>query len=292
MTDTKEKRSRAGWSAAEDAQLFERAAAAQASGAPLKGVFEAVARDTGRRPNSIRNYYYARVRTDHSGVCRHSPAFVPFSETEAVLLLESVLTAQAAGESVRSCTLRLGGGDNRAMLRYQNKYRSLVKGNPALVREVLEDLAARGIPAADPYAPPAGKRRAGRPKKAAAADADGFDGVLADLSRVDGLDIASFLHALGTLALSAVHGAEASRTLARRADETQALHGEIDRLKAELAAGRERTRTLLGYFQQLVRVNTEFLTGNSIKSADLSAYMRELRQNLESCGSLVLERQQ
>ena len=41
---------RAGWSSGEDALLFERAAAAQAAGRPLKAVFDDVARQTGRRP--------------------------------------------------------------------------------------------------------------------------------------------------------------------------------------------------------------------------------------------------
>ena len=99
-------RPHAGWNAAENALLFEQAARAQAEGAPLKAVFDDVARQTGRRPNSVRNYYHARVK-EGGGTYRHTPAFIPFTEAETRALLEAVLSAQAAGESVRACTLRL-----------------------------------------------------------------------------------------------------------------------------------------------------------------------------------------
>lgn len=141
---------RAGWSSGEDALLFERAAAAQAAGRPLKAVFDDVARQTGRRPNSVRNYYYARVK--QGGGCRHAPAFVPFTEPETRALLEAVLAAQAAGESVRACTLRLGGGDQSAMLRYQNKYRSTIRTRPELVRRVMQRLSEEGVAYVSPYA--------------------------------------------------------------------------------------------------------------------------------------------
>ena len=52
----------AGWSDAESNLLWETADEAQQQGLPLKSVFERIAEKTGRRPNSIRNYYYAQVR--------------------------------------------------------------------------------------------------------------------------------------------------------------------------------------------------------------------------------------
>ena len=53
---------RSGWSEAENHLLWETADEAQQQGLPLKVVFERIAEQTGRRPNSIRNYYYAQVR--------------------------------------------------------------------------------------------------------------------------------------------------------------------------------------------------------------------------------------
>ena len=53
---------RTGWSDDESRLLWETADEAQQQGLPLKAVFERIAEKTGRRPNSIRNYYYAQVQ--------------------------------------------------------------------------------------------------------------------------------------------------------------------------------------------------------------------------------------
>ena len=109
----------------------------RAAGLPLKTVFERVAAKTGRKPNSIRNYYYARVKESGRAASEalHSAAFVPFSEEEMRMLMRTVLTEQAKGVSVRACTLAMGKGDTKTMLRYQNKYRSLLRTNPAFVKK-------------------------------------------------------------------------------------------------------------------------------------------------------------
>ncbi|MBQ6145450.1 MAG: hypothetical protein IJI82_00340, partial [Clostridia bacterium] len=71
--------------------------------------------------------------------------------------------ARSAGESVRACTLRIAEGDTRRMLRYQNKYRALLKSRPALVDRARRELQEQGGKVFDPYAPaPAGP---GRPRK-------------------------------------------------------------------------------------------------------------------------------
>ena len=53
---------RSGWSDYENKLLWETADEAQQQGLPLKAIFERISEKTGRRPNSIRNYYYAQVR--------------------------------------------------------------------------------------------------------------------------------------------------------------------------------------------------------------------------------------
>ena len=54
---------RNGWSEQETEELMEQARRAREEGRPLREVFEATAFRTGRKPNSIRNYYYARSRS-------------------------------------------------------------------------------------------------------------------------------------------------------------------------------------------------------------------------------------
>ena len=135
---------RAGWSESENKLLWETADEAQQQGLPLKTVFEQIARQTGRRPNSIRNYYYAQVRTREDGGS-HTARFVPFTQEEVDWLMEQVLIARAAGQSVRSCLQKLSGGDHSLMLRYQNKYRAVIKSRPEYVRTLVEKLNGEGI---------------------------------------------------------------------------------------------------------------------------------------------------
>ena len=135
---------RTGWSDTESQLLWETADEAQQQGLPLKAVFEQIARQTGRRPNSIRNYYYAQVRAHDDGKAR-AARFVPFTQQEVDWLMEQVLTARAEGQSVRACLQKLADGDHSLMLRYQNKYRAVIKNRPEYVQEMVERLNAQGV---------------------------------------------------------------------------------------------------------------------------------------------------
>ena len=135
---------RTGWSESENQLLWETADEAQQQGLPLKAVFEQIAKKTGRRPNSIRNYYYAQVR-EHENGQPHAARFVPFTHEDVDWLMEQVLTARAEGQSVRACLQKLAGGDHSLMLRYQNKYRAVIKSRPEYVRGIVEKLNAQGV---------------------------------------------------------------------------------------------------------------------------------------------------
>ena len=135
---------RSGWSEAENQLLWETADEAQQQGLPLKVVFERIAEQTGRRPNSIRNYYYAQVR-ERGDEAQRPARFVPFTQQEVDWLMEQVLIARAAGQSVRSCLQKLSGGDHSLMLRYQNKYRAVIKSRPEYVRGLVERLNDQGV---------------------------------------------------------------------------------------------------------------------------------------------------
>ncbi len=166
-------RPRTGWNSAEEEMLQEAVNRCRAAGEPLRTAFLEAAEQTGRRPNSVRNHYYASTRT--SGA---APAFLPFSEEESLSLLKTVLLARSAGESVRACTLRIAQGDTRRMLRYQNKYRALLKSQPALVDRARRELQEQGGAVFDPYAPaPVGP---GRPRKAAERDTEALIRTLCD----------------------------------------------------------------------------------------------------------------
>lgn len=299
--------SHAGWSEEEDALLFAEAEKARNQCAPLKAVFESIARQTGRQPNSIRNYYYARVKQGGpDGSCiPHSPAFVPFTQQEAEELLTTVLSAQAQGISVRTCTLNMGNGDNRAMLRYQNKYRSLIRNNPELVKQVMAKMQQAGMPTFDPYQATACQpRRAGRPRKNNENLVDIMGGIINDISSVEGLDVASFFDGLRTLAITAAQGDRASKTLreihsqannessktAELMEELRLVQDQANTLNRELTNERERFSRLLRLFRQLMNLNRDFLHMNSmVKVSNLSSYIHNLEKNVEDCEKVMVE---
>jgi hypothetical protein len=292
---------RLGWNEQEDALLFDAVRDARKMGAPLKSVFDTVAKKTGRKPNSIRNYYYARVKQGGEGNMEfpHNPAFVPFSTGEIEELLRTVLNAQARGISVRACTLEMGQGDNRAMLRYQNKYRSLLKSNPALVKKVIADMQRSNEPTIDPFESKTPIRRAGRPRKQSVNLLDIVGDVVEQLDRVEGLDVSAFFENLGALAVSAAKGVQMHEQLkaisgledtAVLVEETAELRAQLHEQKNELSAQRERFMTLIGYFRQLMNVNREFLGMTSVtKVSSLSNYIRELARNVEDCEKWMME---
>ena len=137
--------SRTGWRDEESDTLFSAVREASRQGTPLRSVFEQVASSLGRKPNSIRNYYYAQLRQrPETGLNRAAP-FQTFTEEEVRELLRTVLIARGQGISVRACVMRMAGGDRGLMLRYQNKYRSILKNRPHLLSEVAEELRQEGI---------------------------------------------------------------------------------------------------------------------------------------------------
>ena len=71
--------------------------------------------------------------------------FVPFTQQEVDWLMEQVLVARSAGQSVRACLQKLSGGDHSLMLRYQNKYRAVIKSRPEYVREMVDKLNQKGV---------------------------------------------------------------------------------------------------------------------------------------------------
>ena len=150
-----------GWTEAEDEALKKAAMDARKKRLPLKTAFDAIAAETNRRPNSVRNHYYTQLKDAQKA----EPAFLPFSDDETERLLRTVLLALSNGQSVRACTLELAGGDTRRMLRYQNKYRSLLRSQPEKVRSMRTALSEEGYAVPDPFVHDPNVPRVGRPPK-------------------------------------------------------------------------------------------------------------------------------
>lgn len=111
------------------------------AGKTLTSLFSGYGRAHGRAGGSVRNYYYKLLKTgsdEARGVLEGknlSAAQVrPFTEEEKDEMLRLILTERKKGISVRRAIANVCGGDARLMLRYQNKYRNMLKKQPDAVR--------------------------------------------------------------------------------------------------------------------------------------------------------------
>ena len=96
---------RGGWQQEENDLLFAAVRDAAAEGRPLRDVFARVGEELHRKPNSIRNYYYAKVK-DEPQLAPSKVTFRAFDQEELHQLLRDVLMAKGRGESVRACVIR------------------------------------------------------------------------------------------------------------------------------------------------------------------------------------------
>jgi len=174
-----------GWNESEQSILWDEVRQSNAQGRPLRAAFENTAKRTGRKANSIRNYYYASIK--EQGVpgefaLRRAVPFTPFTQQEADDLIRRVLQAQGSGRSVRACVIEMAGGDKSQALRLQNKYRSLIKSHSGQVLAIARELKEAGLPSIDPYQKQGGYGAGRRSGRSSASLRD----VCAQLRRLDG----------------------------------------------------------------------------------------------------------
>ena len=62
MAQNSNRNSHQGWKPEEQALLYREVTHVREQELPLRMAFEAVAKETGRKPNSVRNYYYAAIK--------------------------------------------------------------------------------------------------------------------------------------------------------------------------------------------------------------------------------------
>ena len=236
-----------GWQKQEIEALERSVQQAEESGEPLRSVFERMGRELGRRPNSIRNFYYAQVRTQEGSGAPRALPFETFAQEEVERLLTHVLTARAQGTSVRACVRELAGGDRTKMLRYQNKYRSVIRTRPELVNRVMENLTARGIPFVSPYEE---EGQAKAPSMPALREKAARTGDAQVAALLDGLD-----HLLD-LALSKGEQAADTPAVQRRADR---LGARCDLLRIALDDEMARSRRLREETEGMVTMMKEYI---------------------------------
>lgn len=140
---------RNGWSQEETDLLWKEIHSALNEGTPLRGVFDRTGQALGRKPNSVRNYYYMQMREKGGEDLKRAAPFDTFSDEEIHELLRKVLLGRGNGRSVRACVMEMSGGDRSRMLRYQNKYRAILRKKPDLIDQVCRELKQEGLPCPD-----------------------------------------------------------------------------------------------------------------------------------------------
>ncbi len=121
-------------------------------GKTLTYLFAAYGLAHGRAKGSVRNYYYALMKNEKrderivrllDGSELSVEKIKEFTPEETDEALRSILTEKSKGMSVRRAIFNLAKGDDKLMLRLQNKYRNTLKKQP----EKLAALAAElGVP--------------------------------------------------------------------------------------------------------------------------------------------------
>ncbi len=130
-------------------------------GKSLSEVFRQFAAESGRAKGSVRNFYYnllsgaekgdERCLNYLKGTSLKSEKFDKFTRKNEEAMLESIFTAVGQGKSVRRAIIDLSDGDEKTILRYQNKYRNLILKNRPLVESVVEKVRQKGINLVSPY---------------------------------------------------------------------------------------------------------------------------------------------
>jgi hypothetical protein len=136
-----------GYSKNEAESLIKYICTQKALGRTLSSIFEDYASSSGRAKGSIRNYYYALLKsTDDKTVnellCNTSlkaETAKPFTDEETDKILKAILLSKSKGISVRQAVLKLSNGDDKLMLRYQNKYRNTLTKQPEKIKQLLKE---------------------------------------------------------------------------------------------------------------------------------------------------------
>ncbi len=255
---------RTGWKDDEKLMLWDEVKRAQKIGAPLKRVFETVARKTGRKPNSVRNYYYMKVK-DTGEISQKPSTFTPFTKEEIYMLLRSLLAAGAKGESIRGASLKLADGDKTMMLRYQNKYRSLIKSGRQLVEKVMADMDRDGFEYLNPY-----ERQ--RTTAAGSKDSTYISERVARALMASDIDIRSFFKGFAKIAESAaaVHKTdeelkELEEKLGILRHENAVLSASVHELGEKLKKEAEKSASAASLFEQFLKINSAFLDTEQVE---------------------------
>ena len=122
------------------------------AGKTLTALFKSYGEQHGRARGSVRNYYYALMRSAKSdervmklldGKDLSVEKIREFTEEETHDALKSILAEKSKGVSVRRAILNVAGEDPKKMLRLQNKFRNVLKKQPEKILQAEKELGIK-----------------------------------------------------------------------------------------------------------------------------------------------------
>ena len=138
-----------GYTEEEAKNLVEYIKEGKSKGKTLTYLFETYGMQHGRAKGSVRNYYYALMKNERGderivrlldGSSLSVEKIREFTEEETDEVLRSILKEKSKGLSVRRAIFHLANGDDKLMLRLQNKYRNTLKKDPARIAQIAAEL--------------------------------------------------------------------------------------------------------------------------------------------------------
>lgn len=118
-------------------------------GKTLTYLFECYGLKRGRAKGSVRNYYYALMKNKNDderivklldGSSLSVEKIRAFSEEETDEAIRSILKETSKGLSVRKAIFNIADGNDKLMLRLQNKYRNTLKKEPQRIKKIAQEL--------------------------------------------------------------------------------------------------------------------------------------------------------
>lgn len=118
-------------------------------GKTLTYLFETYGINNGRAKGSVRNYYYALMKNEKGderiarlldGSELSVEKIREFTEEETDEAIKSILAEKSKGLSVRKAIFNLAAGNDKLMLRLQNKYRNTLKKEPGRIATIAKEM--------------------------------------------------------------------------------------------------------------------------------------------------------
>ncbi len=138
-----------GYTEEEARNLVEYIKEGKQKGKTLTYLFETYGLRHGRAKGSVRNYYYTLMKNERGderivrlldGSELSVEKIREFTPAETDEVLRSILAEKSKGISVRRAIFNLSKGDDKLMLRLQNKYRNTLKKQPSRIAEIAREM--------------------------------------------------------------------------------------------------------------------------------------------------------